>query len=676
MICLFTVYIFILLVVTSTRQCDENEYKEYLNDYSFKQEGSSSQYSQHMSTYVSMCKKFDYHDLMDDMKPQLTLFMDWTDDSLEELGNLSVKYSGLVTLFDPIEVREKEYHLARQSQDFCKGSLRQNSLEENICATSWATAAIEVLNTVTQKKLSVEQLLQCLPITWNLDGCKGVHPKTLAMYLMEVGLVEEESFTDCEHIRDVNRYRFAPVYPESNNAGGLMNLVAEGKPVFTMVSLDLTKLRFIKDMRNVETPYKCSIYQPSMYGIVSGYKYDEEDMDNSYWEIASSLVGCEEMTIRIPMSRNMTNGNYAGIAAFAMTYNLMDIIEPEVPTPTEATTEPPTEVPTEVTTEPPTEVPTEATTEPPTEAPTEAPTEPPTDAETEPPTEAPTDAETEPPTEAPTEPPTEAPTKPAEIPTEPPTEEPTEPPTPTPTPTPVMDTCMDLTITEESDCDLLSITGWKSISVGANLCNSLTSDLLISNDYCLEWINVGSNSLKNLGYIAITHNPKLHTLTFQDASDVSLSSMQYTKSILIDYNPKLSSIYFGKYSFANINGSPHFYYLPKLEYVVFYQGSFMASSALEFRVVSSLSSLYFEKLSFSQTSQIILYDLPNLVSFTAECSSLSSVRTVEIEKTPFNNGYFYAESGTECLRAFSSVTSINADEASSILMTRIEEVIN
>ena len=38
-----------------------------------------------------MCKKFDYHTLMNTIKPQITMFMDWTDASLEELGNLNIQ---------------------------------------------------------------------------------------------------------------------------------------------------------------------------------------------------------------------------------------------------------------------------------------------------------------------------------------------------------------------------------------------------------------------------------------------------------------------------------------------------------------------------------------------------------------------------------------------------------
>ena len=54
-----------------------------------------------------------------------------------------------------------------------------------------------------------------------------------------------------------------------------MNLVAEGKPVFVMLALDLKKLRFVKDNRDYE-PLRSGGMQPTMYGIVSGYNSDDE----------------------------------------------------------------------------------------------------------------------------------------------------------------------------------------------------------------------------------------------------------------------------------------------------------------------------------------------------------------------------------------------------------------
>ena len=39
--------------------------------------------------------------------------MDWTDEELDQLGLLSIRYSGITSIYDEIDVREKEYSLSR-----------------------------------------------------------------------------------------------------------------------------------------------------------------------------------------------------------------------------------------------------------------------------------------------------------------------------------------------------------------------------------------------------------------------------------------------------------------------------------------------------------------------------------------------------------------------------------
>lgn len=108
-------------------------------------------------------------------------------------------------------------------------------------------------------------------------------------------MAEESEFqkVGCDGLQRIKRYHFSPVYPESPNASGLMNLIDEGKPVFTMVALDLLRLRFVKDMSKEKEGIKCSAYDPSLYGIITGYNYDRENVDNSWWEMTSYPVSCE-----------------------------------------------------------------------------------------------------------------------------------------------------------------------------------------------------------------------------------------------------------------------------------------------------------------------------------------------------------------------------------------------
>ena len=178
--------------------------------------------------------------------------MDWTDEELDQLGLLSIRYSGITSIYDEIDVREKEYSLSRNSTDFCSSSLYRYSRPNSLCSTSWATSIIEIANSLTGKSYLVNHLLNCLPLYEEIDKCSGVHPKTIVSYLMDIGLDEE--FIDCKSIDPTNTYHFSPIYPESPNAGGLMNLIAEGKPVVAVVALDITKLRFVKEMGDEDNP--------------------------------------------------------------------------------------------------------------------------------------------------------------------------------------------------------------------------------------------------------------------------------------------------------------------------------------------------------------------------------------------------------------------------------------
>ena len=181
--------------------------------------------SKHLNTFIANCKKFEYK-RVNGFEPSITALMDWSDDELLSLGDLSVHYS------------------QRQSTEYCVGSLIELSGIEKACSTSWATSIIDIASQIAGEPLSVNQLLECLPIEEEIDPCQGIHPKSLVNYLSEVGLVGVNEFTSCDSIRPNYSYHFTPVYPESPNAGGLMNLIAEGKPVFAMVALDLTRLRY------------------------------------------------------------------------------------------------------------------------------------------------------------------------------------------------------------------------------------------------------------------------------------------------------------------------------------------------------------------------------------------------------------------------------------------------
>ncbi|HPQ42340.1 MAG TPA: hypothetical protein PLV45_18355, partial [bacterium] len=121
------------------------------------------------------------------------------------------------------------------------------------------------------------------------------------------------------------------------------------------------------------------------------------------------------------------NRNVPGAEPFLMTQDIVTVVLPVTPTPSQTPTSEPTATPTNTPTHTPTNTPTDTPI--PTQTPTNTPTE--TPAPTNTPTNTPTDTPTNTPTQLPTETPTANPTE-----TPVPTDTPTDPPTMTPTQTP------------------------------------------------------------------------------------------------------------------------------------------------------------------------------------------------------------------------------------------------
>lgn len=389
--------------------------------------------------------------------------LDWSNKELEGLGELSMKYSGTATLYDEIDVLKREFHVKKSAREFPELS-EYNDPKKN-CGTSWVTSAIEVAEASLENRirLSSRQLLECLPKEERMDGCRGVNPRILSEYLSVIGLVSEKDFKDCESVDEKKRYHFNTVYPESPNAGGLMNLVSENRLVFVMVAVDLLKLRFVKDMSEVEECLKCADYQPSLYGVVSGYKIDEM-MGNSYWKMSSHVIPGEEVVLKIPMSSNMENANYAGIAAYAFGLERVGELPGSEGTEVPVITEEPTQIYSE--------------------------------------------------TETPT------PVIPTEIPT---------------TTIPTLPACGDdLVVSSDIDCSKLLETGWKMITINEGLCNSMTSDWVISDYPCLREILVKKNSLRNLNSLVVSNNQQLEKIVTEDGTSYSDAPFVEVKSAVIE----------------------------------------------------------------------------------------------------------------------------------------------
>ena len=299
----------------------------------------------HFPFFEKNCKHLKYRKGRDGIA-DITPFIDWSDSELERLGSLEVYYSREAEHNDPIDVFQNSTQIDMVKRIFLDLD-NYNSPSED-CPTSWATATIEVAEAALKNrvKLSAKQLLECLPKKEELNGCKGVRPKMILNYLMEVGLVEEKKYVDCDSLEGLKHYYFYGEQPVVPNTSGLMRLLADKKnPVFVMVAVNLLKLRFVKDMSNMKRGMKCGGYEPALYGVVTGYHYDESNIDDSWWELRSHMIPGDEMILRMPISMNMENANYAGIAAYAVSLTELSYASEE-PTGDPSTSDIPTPQPT------------------------------------------------------------------------------------------------------------------------------------------------------------------------------------------------------------------------------------------------------------------------------------------------------------------------------------------
>ena len=401
--------------------------------------------------------------------------MDWSDDDLRSLGNLDIHYSGVSSEYEEVHPRIGEYTSTIQSRSFCTDSLFSYSVPNN-CSTSWATAIVRAAEAAMNDsvKLSVNQVLRCLPEYAEVDGCRGVHPRMIREYLKEVGLVKESEFDTCDNVNEHSPIQFTTVTPQPPTAGGLMNLISSGKPVFAMVAVDLLKLRYVKDMSKAEEGIKCGGYGPSLYGMVTGYRLDKT-MDSSWWEMRSHVVPCEEMVLKMPVSPNMNGANYAGIAAYA--FGIERIESDEIPS--DKVPDVPTDKP--IPSQDPTDAPTVDTT-----------------------TDAPTVDTT---TDAPTTDVTESPTQEAPTPTN----------TPFVTPSSLPDD--GLIISEEDECELIFEKHWSYIIVEDGVCNDYSGNLTLSDYPNLLFIEINGESFSSIHSFELINNPLLGSLKIQTSGE-------------------------------------------------------------------------------------------------------------------------------------------------------------
>ena len=176
-------------------------------------------------------------------------------------------------------------------------------------------------------QLSLNYLLKCYEEEFNENICKGVAMTDLADFLSTRGLITEEDADRlgekmCDDQTSI-RYLFDIHRPEAPNRGGLMNVITDGHPTISLMSLNILPLRYASNMTVSDYPFKSTYNQPSVYGLITGYSEEGED---HWWMVDIAITPCEHQQIKLPMRDNDVTANFAGIAAYAFSIELHEIL--------------------------------------------------------------------------------------------------------------------------------------------------------------------------------------------------------------------------------------------------------------------------------------------------------------------------------------------------------------
>ena len=313
-------------------------------------------HSLHYNDFVANCRDRMKLESFSPYSMEFTILTDFSKRDLQGLHDVQQKHSGRGSYYEKIvpDVDHIEPVYSTMEREYCSNhpSLSQYAVSSN-CSLSWMTMIVNAGERVLaqmgiNERLSVDFVLQC----YNRSGiCEGMTMNEIATRLRQIGLVREE---DAKHAMDEGKsvcsiplsqhYRFDVQKPEGYNRGGLMNLVSGGNPVLVAISMDLFQLRFVKDMREEEEVLRRSVYQPSIYGLVTGYVKTTEEVDG-YWVFEGTPSPCESVNVKLPMRANETNTDFAGIAGYAFAIALKGGIPTTVaPTTMAPTTVAPTTV--------------------------------------------------------------------------------------------------------------------------------------------------------------------------------------------------------------------------------------------------------------------------------------------------------------------------------------------
>ena len=90
-----------------------------------------------------------------------------------------------------------------------------------------------------------------------------------------------------------------------------------------------------------------------------------------------------------------------------------------------------------------------------------------------------------------------------------------------------------LVIQNDNDCYKLNQSGWSGIIVYERLCNSLNGTLSISNNSCLQYIYIQSESVRNINSISLSSLPELEWFIIEEYSFYSTTSLTLSSIFLL-----------------------------------------------------------------------------------------------------------------------------------------------
>ncbi|KAK8824551.1 hypothetical protein WA577_006948 [Blastocystis sp. JDR] len=315
--------------------CSTDVYDSYLGVYPVKCEGDCDEYKRlHFPDFKKSCQHMVSKQPYTPYQMEFTMLSDFSEEDLDEVMDVKQKHSRRGSYYEPIEAKEEavEPAFTTMDRDFCSedAELREYAKPNN-CSLSWVTMIVNAGERALamiggSEKLSAAFVKKCYA---EGDACNGLGMAGIAEDLKKIGLVTEREANrvlkdrgDLCSIPQSKRFSFKVLKAEGPNRGGLMNLIGEGNPVLTLLSIDLNRLRFVKDMREEDVTLSGTVYEPSLYGLVTGYVKTTEEVDG-YWVVEGTPSPCESVNVKVPMRDNETNSDYAGIAgyAFAIEFN-------------------------------------------------------------------------------------------------------------------------------------------------------------------------------------------------------------------------------------------------------------------------------------------------------------------------------------------------------------------